>query len=49
MAAPTVPAASPAMPDIGDTRLQNIAMMNVAKSGALKNENSIWMYSMMLP
>jgi hypothetical protein len=26
--------------DIGDTRFQNIAMMNVANSGALKNENS---------
>ena len=42
-AAPIVPAASPAIPDHGVVRFQNMAMMNVANSGALKNENSNWM------
>ncbi len=42
-AAPIVPAASPETPAHGVVRFQNIAMMNVANSGALKKENSNWM------
>src|SRR3954465_11432467 len=42
-AAPNVPATSPASPAHGVARFQNSAMMNVANSGALKNENSSWM------
>ena len=43
IAAPIVPAARPATPDHAVARFQNIAMMNVANSGALKNPNSSWM------
>ena len=42
MNAPKVPATSPAKPPQGVVRLQNMPMMNVANSGALKNENSSW-------
>jgi hypothetical protein len=38
-----VPAARPDTPAHGVARFQNRAMMNVANSGALKNENSSWM------
>jgi hypothetical protein len=38
-----VPAASPQNPAQGVARRQNMAMMKVANSGALKNENSAWM------
>ena len=36
-------AANPLKPAHGVIRFQNIPMMNVANSGALKNENSNWM------
>ena len=42
-AAPSVPATRPQKPAHGVIRFQNMPMMNVANSGALKNENSIWM------
>ena len=42
-AAPIVPAASPETPAHGVLRFQNMARMNVANSGALKIENSVWM------
>src|SRR5919107_4167713 len=42
MNAPSVPAMRPQNPAHGVVRRQNIAMMNVANSGALKYENSSW-------
>ena len=42
-AAPSVPATSLQKPAQGVIRRQNMPMMNVANSGALKNENSSWM------
>src|SRR5262249_33919444 len=42
MKAPSVPATSPANPAHGVDRRQNMPMMNVANSGALKYENSSW-------
>ena len=42
-AAPNVPATRPQKPAHGVIRFQNMPMMNVANSGALKNENSSWM------
>ena len=41
--APTVPASSPQKPPHAVVRFQNMPMMNVANSGALKIENSVWM------
>jgi hypothetical protein len=40
MKAPNVPAARPAKPPHGVARRQNMPMMNVANSGALKYENN---------
>ena len=42
MNAPSVPATRPAKPPQGVARFQNMPMMKVANSGALKNENSSW-------
>src|SRR5689334_1456101 len=42
MNAPRKPAMRPQNPAQGVVRRQNIAMMNVANSGALKYENSSW-------
>ena len=42
MNAPNVPATSPAKPPQRVARRQNRPMTNVAKSGALKYENSSW-------
>ena len=42
MKAPNVPATIPANPPQGVARFQNMPMMNVAKSGALKYENRSW-------
>src|SRR3954463_15999048 len=42
MNAPRKPAIRPQNPAHGVVRRQNIAMMNVANSGALKYENSSW-------
>jgi hypothetical protein len=42
IAAASVPATSPHKPAAGVIRRQNMPMMNVAKSGALKIENSAW-------
>ncbi len=42
MNAPKKPAIRPQNPAHGVVRRQNIAMMNVANSGALKYENSSW-------
>ncbi len=41
--APSVPNTRPAQPADGDIRFQNMPRMNVANSGALKNENRDWM------
>ena len=41
--AAAVPATRLQNPPHGVARFQNIAMMNVANSGALKIENSVWM------
>ena len=40
MNAPKVPATRPAKPPQGVARRQNMPMMNVANSGALKYENN---------
>ena len=42
-AAPNVPATRPQNPPHGVIRFQNMPTMNVANSGALKNENNSWM------
>ena len=41
--AATKPETRPKKPAQGVVRFQNMPMMNVANTGALKKENSVWM------